>query len=97
VPISNALLSLGAPQSDGFYNAASENYGHFLFGEIPDGFHALRVEAGAAPGGRSIKPVNLLFPLSHSAAQRNLSVDEADPVGRSCGGWSIQPDRTTGL
>src|SRR6266436_2556081 len=91
VPISNARLSLRAPQSDAFYSTTSDNDGHFTFGEIPDGLYVLRVEAGAAAGGRSIEPVNLLFRLSHSAAQRNLSVDEADAIGGSCGGWSIEP------
>jgi len=75
----------------------SDNDGHFTFGEIPDGLYVLRVEAGAAAGGRSIERVNLLFRLSHSAAQRNLSVDEADAIGGSCGGWSIEPHHATGL
>jgi hypothetical protein len=97
LPISNARLSLRAPESDAFYSTTSDKDGHFTFGEIPDGLYVLRVEGGAAAGGRSIEPVNLLFHLSHSGAQRNLLVDEADPVGGSCGGWSIKPDYTTGL
>lgn len=97
VPISNARLSLRAPQSDAFYNTTSDKDGHFTFGEIPDGLYVLRIEGGAAAGGRSIEPVNLLFRLSHSGAQRNLYVDEGDRIGGSCGGWSIKPDYATGL
>jgi hypothetical protein len=97
VPISKARLSLRAPQSDALYSTTSDNDGHFTFGEIPDGLYVLRVEGGAAAGGRGIEPVNLLFRLSHSGAQRNLFVDEADPIGGSCGGWSIKPDYTPGL
>ena len=97
VPISNARLSLRAPQSDAFYSTTSDNDGHFTFGEIPEGIYVLRVEEGTASGGRGIGPVNLLFRLTHSGAQRNLFVDEADPIGGSCGGWSIEPNFTAGL
>jgi hypothetical protein len=97
VPVSNARLSLRAPESDAYYSTTSDKDGHFTFGEILDGLYVLRVEGGAAAGGRSIEPVNLLFRLSRSGAQRSLLVDEGDPIGGSCGGWSIKPDYTTGL
>jgi hypothetical protein len=97
VPIGNARLSLRAPESDAYYTATSDKDGHFTFGEVPDGLYVLRVEGGAAAGGRGIEPVNLLFRLSQSGAQRDLFVDETDPIGGSCGGWSIKPDYTTGF
>jgi Carboxypeptidase regulatory-like domain len=97
VPISNARLSLRAPQSDASFSTASDEDGHFTFGEIPDGLYVLRVEASATANGGSIEPVNLLFRLSRSASRRRLFVDEADPIGGSCGGWSIEPDYTSGL
>jgi hypothetical protein len=96
LPIGESRLSLRAPKSDAFYNTTSDSDGHFTFGEIPDGLYVLRVEGGAAAGGRGIEPVNLLFRLSRSASQRSLFVDEADAFGGRCGGWSIEPDYMTG-
>jgi Prealbumin-like fold domain len=97
LPISNARLSLRSPDSYAFYTATSDNDGHFAFGEIPDGLYVLRVEGGAAAGGRGIEPVNLLFRLSRSAPQRSLFVDESDAFGGSCGGWTIEPDYLSAL
>src|SRR5277367_104398 len=97
VPISNARLSLRAPQSNAFYSTTSDNDGQFKFGEVPEGLYVLRVEGGATAGGRGIEPVSLLFRLSHSAPQRNLFVDESDAFGGRCGGWSIEPDYMSGL
>ncbi len=97
VPISNARLSLRAPQTDASFSATSDKDGHFTFGEVPDGLYVLHVEASAAANGGSIEPVNLLFRLSHSASHSRLFVDDADAIGGSCGGWSIEPDYTSGL
>jgi|SRR5580692_8931249 hypothetical protein len=97
MPISNARLSLRAPLSDASFSTASDKDGHFTFGEIPDGLYVLRVEASATANGGSIEPANLLFRVSRSASKRDLFVDEADAFGGRCGGWSIEPDYTSGL
>jgi hypothetical protein len=97
VPISSARLSLRTPQSNAVYTTTSDKDGNFAFGEIPEGIYVLRIEGDTASGGRSIEPANLLFRLSSSAEKKKLFVDEADPIGGSCGGWSLEPDYTTGL
>jgi hypothetical protein len=97
VPIGETRLSLRTPQSGTSYTTTSDKDGQFTFGEIPDGLYVLRIEASATTSDKGIEPVNLLFRLSHSASQRNLSVDESDAFGGRCGGWSIEPDYMTGL
>ena len=92
VPISNAKLTLRTALADAVYSTVSDDDGRFTFNEIPDGLYVLHVEGGATPGGTTFKPANLLFRLSGTANPKVIAVTEYDPVGGSCGGWSLEPD-----
>lgn len=89
-PIRNARLSLRGPQSREVRTTISDDDGQFTFGEIPEGIYVLGVE------GASAEAASLLFRVSHSASRMRLFVNDADSFGGRCGGWSIEPDYTSG-
>jgi hypothetical protein len=92
VPVGAAKLTLRSPFSEAVYTTVSDDEGHFVFGEIPDGLYVLHVEGGTTTAGPTSYSADLLFRLRGSAKQKALLLTERDAGGGSCGGWSLAPD-----
>ncbi len=92
VPVGAAKLTLRSPFSEAVYTTISDDEGHFVFSEIPDGLYVLHLEGKTSAAGPTSYSADLLFRLRGSAKQKTLLLTERDAGGGSCGGWSLAPD-----
>jgi hypothetical protein len=93
VPVSGALFKLQNALTGSVFRTASDRDGAFSFGFLPNGIYVLHVEGGRA-GAREYDFADILIRLNDGAASDTLVLRRRDAGGGSCGGTSLELQRT---